>query len=324
MSPANTAERAFVCLGLAPLAAGAFWLIALRTPQPVAAHAAAPALVADLADERHSTPPGQPAALGVVIAGQDATLGAELAGQVIAVFAEPGARVRRGEPLMQLTSISVLGARTMADAQIAQDRSSEQAAELSLRSADDKLERIERAPTAYSAAALADARAEAERASAELSKLRAGSELQRASSRRELARADKQIVRAPFDGVLASRWVDRGDFVSTGTPVARVVDHARFVRFAVAAGAHARLLPGAAVRVTALAGIGLAAPAPSAIATGMLPARLTNVEPELDAASGLGFARAELDPQLAEAAGLAPGARVQVHAQGVDPGSLQP
>lgn len=315
MREPNAAERAFVCLGLAPLAAGAIWLVALRTPQPVAAYAAAPSMAA-LADERHSPQPGQAGALGVVIAGQDAALGAELAGQVIAVFAEPGARVRRGEPLMQLASISVLGARNMAEAQIAQDRSTEQAAELSLRSASDKLDRIERAPTAYSAAAQADARDEAERASAELSKLRAGSELSRASLRRELARADKQIVRAPFDGVLASRWVDRGDFVSTGTALARVVDHARFVRFAVPANAHALLLPGTAVSVTALAGTGLA--------TGVLRARLTSVEPELDAAAGLGFARAELDPELAAAAGLAPGARVQVLAAEGEPGRLQP
>jgi multidrug efflux pump subunit AcrA (membrane-fusion protein) len=323
MNSANGGERALLCLGLVPLLAGAVWLVALRTPQPVAAHASPPRAAA-FSDERSAPLPSEPAALGVVVAGQDAALGAELAGQVTAVFAEPGARVRRGEPLVQLASISVLGARGMADAQLAQDRSSEQAAELALRSAHDKLERIERALAAHSAAEQSDARAEAERAAAELSKLRATSQLQRAGLQRELARADKQIVRAPFDGVLASRWVDRGDFVTVGTPLARVVDHARFVRFAVPAGAHVRLAAGARLRVTALAGTGLAAAAQSPIATAALHARLTNVEPELDAAAGLGFARAELDAQLAEAAGLAPGARVQVYPAGTETGSLQP
>ena len=38
-------------------------------------------------------------------------------------------------------------------------------------------------------------------------------------------------------------------------------------------------------------------------------------EPELDAAAGLGFARAALDADLAGSRGLAPGSRVRVYAE---------
>jgi len=299
-------DRSMVMVGLLPLIAGAVWLLMLRQPHPVEAHAAQqrePALVA----ERQLLAPAQPRFLGVVVAGQDAELGAELAGQIVKVFAEPGERVRRGDPLVQIAALSVLGVEGMARAQQAQDESSVRSAELALETARDKADRMDRASAAYSIGDVQAARSEARKAEAELAKLRANIAVDHASLRRELARADKQILRAPFDGVLAARWVDAGDFVSGGTALARVMDDARFVRFAVPADEHGRLLVGRELAVALSDG------AP------MLHAKLANVEPELDAAAGLGFARAKLDPVAAAAAGLLPGARVHVLSERASP-----
>ncbi|HKP60217.1 MAG TPA: HlyD family efflux transporter periplasmic adaptor subunit [Polyangiales bacterium] len=294
-------DRLFVVLGLLPLLAGAAWLIALREPKPVAAAALGaqhdPGLAEPFAGQ---TTKGW---LGVIVAGQDADIAAELPGQVVHVFVEPGARVRRGDPLLQLSAVSVLGVSGMARAQYAQDRSAERAAELVLENAVAKADRMEHAGAAYASGDVLTARSDARRAEAELAKLRATSALQRAMLRREIARADTQLIRAPFDGVLASRLVDPGDFVNAGSTLLRVVDDARFVRFAVPAAEHAELTLGTKVMLTA--------PDQSLPLTATLSSR----EPELDAAAGLGFARAALDAELAGSRGLVPGLRVRVYAE---------
>ena len=45
--------------------------------------------------------------------------------------------------------------------------------------------------------------------------------MHRATNGREVARASKQLVRAPFDGVLSARYFDTGDFVSPGQALAK-------------------------------------------------------------------------------------------------------
>ncbi len=147
-----------------------------------------------------------------------------------------------------MNALAVVGARGIASAQAAEDRSAIESARLSLESARYKAERMQSASDAYPAREITSARADVARAAAELERLRAGGDVHRATRKRELARADKQIVRAPFDGVLAVRFVDVGDFVSAGQVLARVVDDTRFVRFALPAAEHARLRVGDSVR----------------------------------------------------------------------------
>jgi multidrug efflux pump subunit AcrA (membrane-fusion protein) len=297
---ASAGERAMVMVGVLPLLAAALWLVLLRQPRPVAAHRGA-GDAPQWSAERDV--PLEPRFIGVVVAGQDAQLGAELVGEVSRVFAEPGTRVRRGDALLQLNALAVVGAQGIASAQAAEDRSAIESARLSLESARDKAERMQSARDAYAARDITSARADVARAAAELARLRAGVDVHRATRKRELARADKQIVRAPFDGVLALRFVDVGDFVSAGQVLARVVDDARFVRFALPAGEHARLRVADSVQVYAQ----------PTQASGMpLTAAVTDVDPELDAAAGLGFARAKLTGDAALLLWLSPGSRVAV------------
>jgi len=293
----ESSDRTIVLLGLLPLLSGAIWLLLLREPQPAAAESGAPQPSESAAEARLRP---DSALLGVIVAGRAADLGGELSGQVAQVFVEPGARLREGEPILRLSAPSVAETAGIARAQYAQDRSAELAAELALETARDKAERMQAARDAYPSAELEAAHADARRAAAELARLQAGSARERAALRRELARADSRFLRAPFAGVLASRYVDLGDFVTSGRPLARVVDDARFVRFAVPALVRARLAPGASLVVR---------PADQSLP---LTAALVALEPELDPGSGLRFGRAQLDAELARSRGLSPGQRVQV------------
>ena len=297
---ASASERGLVVLGLAPLAAASVWLVLLR--QPPAADASRASRRAESAPERAGVLQA-PSYVGVVVAGQDAELGAELGGEVVRVFKEPGASVKQGEPLLQLAAISVLGARKLAFAQALEDRSAVRSAELAAQSAADQVERMGQAEAAYSERDLRKARNEAASAAADLDRLRATAAMHRATHGRELARASKQLVRAPFDGVLSARYLDTGDFASAGQPLAKVVDASRFVRFALPAREHARVQRGTLVQVLS-AGSGLP-----------LMAAVVDVDPELDAAAAVGFARAALpdaaDPEI-PAPRLSPGTRVEV------------
>jgi multidrug efflux pump subunit AcrA (membrane-fusion protein) len=296
---ASVGERALVLLAVLPLLAAAAWLIVLRRPNAAVARMA----VSGSAARAEMTGLGrEPSFVGVVVAGQDAELGAELAAEVVEVFQAPGARVHKGDRLLQLQALSVAGSRKLARAQALEDRSALTAASLALDVARDQLERMQNAPSAYSARDLLRAKADAARASAEVARLRGSAAAHRVAQERELSQADKLLVRAPFDGVLASRPWDAGDFVNSGQILARVVDDERFVRFALPADHHSHLRVGAAVRVV--------------LDQSDLPlsAAVVDVDPELDAAAGLGFARARFTAERnADDPGAATGTRVAVY-----------
>ncbi|HET8935322.1 MAG TPA: HlyD family efflux transporter periplasmic adaptor subunit [Polyangiales bacterium] len=290
---ASAGERGLVILGVLPLIAAGIWLVLLR--EPPAAEAARASRVLANAPERAGVL-NAPSFVGVVVAGRDAELGAELGGEVVRVFKEPGATVMEGEPLLQLAATSVLGAKKLAQAQAREDRSAIRSAELAAQSALDQVERMTQAEAAYSERDLRKARNEAASAAAEVERLKATAALHRATNGRELVRASKQLVRAPFDGVLSARYLDTGDFASPGQALAKVVDQSRFVRFALPAKEHAELRPGMHVQVL------------SAGSDVPLTATVVDVDPELDAAAAVGFARAALPEQPR----MSPGTRIEV------------
>ena len=129
--------------------------------------------------------------------------------------------------------------------------------------------------------------------------------MQRATFRRELLRARLQTLRAPFDAVVAQCLANSGEFVPAGSTLVRIVDDARFVRFAVPSAELARLQIGSTLRVA------LRAEDPAWVAT------LIELQPELDAAVSLGFGRAELASVTPQALALPPGTRVDVLAAAV-------
>ncbi len=167
-----------------------------------------------------------------------AELSAETAGQVEAVVAREGDAVGEGDLLVQ---VDVEGLEL--DLDVARSNAEATRSELAL--AEGQLERAQQlAERGVSAAASLD---EAESAVTRLqAQLRSQDEQIRVAERA----LEGAAVRAPFDGVIASRSVEAGNVVAPGTPLLTLVDLSRMemlARATVSAGAALR--PGQAVEI---------------------------------------------------------------------------
>jgi membrane fusion protein (multidrug efflux system) len=133
-------------------------------------------------------------AIGSLVAIHDVTLGAELPGLIRSVDFESGQRVKRGAVLVKLDT-------TNEEAQLA-------AADADAELAKNALERARalRKGGANSPADLEVAEARAKQTAALAANMR--------------ATIVKKTIRAPFDGRVAMKQVERGQVVSPGTPVA--------------------------------------------------------------------------------------------------------
>ncbi|HEU4407281.1 MAG TPA: efflux RND transporter periplasmic adaptor subunit [Polyangiaceae bacterium] len=270
-------------------------------------------------------PPPAPAAppdefLGVVLARASADVAPRLGGRLRAVFVRPGDAVGAGDAIAALDAPAVgfelreaEAARDAADAERgrAAIELSEAGELLARRRAlsDAALASGEELTDATYRRALAAARADAARA-----------QLAERHARAERLRRDRDdtLLRAPFAGVVAARYADPGANVTPSTPVVRLISAGDlFVRFAVPEGRAAGLAVGRRVLVRAGEG---AEPIGGAV---------DRIAPEIDAASRMLFAEADLPPgeRGAPAGGLArvslvpaPGAPTEVP----DHGKRQP
>lgn len=139
---------------------------------------------------------------GTAEANQDVTVAAEESGRIAEILVEKGARVRRGAPLLRIDD-SILRA------QVEQARARAALAE----EVWQRRQRLYEEEQVGTGLAYLEARATAEETAANLEALE--------------ERLARTTIRAPFDGVLEDRMVERGELVSPGTPVARVVELAR-------------------------------------------------------------------------------------------------
>lgn len=149
--------------------------------------------------------------LGDVTALQQARLAAGASGEVRRVLVRVGDRVTQGDLLVEIDP-SLAAARV-------------RAAEASRTAGDAELERAKRDAERLNAAG-PDIAAGAEIEQAESEKKRAVAERKRREAAAAEARAElgRHRVRAPFDGVVAMRAVDPGDWVDPGVQVVELVD----------------------------------------------------------------------------------------------------
>jgi RND family efflux transporter MFP subunit len=176
---------------------------------------------------------------GTVRAFHRATVTAETQGRVVARAVEPGARVEKGQLLVELEA-------SRFELDLARASASLQAARTVRAHAEREFERGEKlgAQSAISSQRLDDLRHALDRGRDEI----ALAKVNRDTAKRNLA--DTQIV-APFAGTLDSLSVNVGDFVAPGTAVATVVDLSRVRIFGgVTAREAARLSPGSEARVS--------------------------------------------------------------------------
>lgn len=298
-------EARIMLFALLPLLGGGGWLLALREPtavraargvqEPARARAGSPAssLVLGMPPDGGSFP-------GVIVAGYSAEVGSEVGGGVEEVFAQVGARVKEGEPLLRVAPGVANDGLRAARAKLEQQRSAVKRAEVDLVEAGDLLTRLQSIQAGVSDRALVAARAREQQARAALDQAKAGASVTEADLGQELTRSGKHTIRAPFDGIVVARFVDPGALVVPGQMVVRVITDDYYVRFALSPEAAREQRVGSAVSVE-LSGD------PAA-----LHAEVSDIQPEVDSAAQLVFARARLQVDPARAPRVIPGMRVRV------------
>jgi RND family efflux transporter MFP subunit len=154
------------------------------------------------------------AADAIVEAVQQATLAAQINGSVTAYYVDAGDRVKKGQVLARLDSRET-------DAQVAASRAGIAHAEAALAAAKSNYERTKSlvAQRFISQAALDKAESDYRIALAAVETARAGSA--QASTARGFAE-----IRAPFDGVVARRLMEVGEFANAGRAVIAMHDPA--------------------------------------------------------------------------------------------------
>lgn len=149
---------------------------------------------------------------GTLLAGRESRLASDGSGKVLATFVERGDVVKRGDPLARLD----------ARAQAFQNREAEaESAALDAQLQTERLE-CERAERLLAAGAISSA--EHERLSGRCTSRRHSVQAARARASLSAKVVGDSIVRAPFDGVVAERSIDVGEYVVAGTPVATLVE----------------------------------------------------------------------------------------------------
>lgn len=158
---------------------------------------AADPIVVTIAPVAHRLVERTVSVVGTLTANQQADVASEVEGQVTAIEADLGDRVQKDQPLARVRS-DVLEAK-LREAEAGHDKAAaDEARAHPLR--DEKIISLQEYEQVRTALAVARAR--------------------RDQLRIEVERA---VIRAPFDGSVAARLVDAGNYVRPGTPVFRVV-----------------------------------------------------------------------------------------------------
>ncbi len=219
-----------------------------------------------------------PGFLGVVLAGDTAEVASKGEGRIEAVFVKTGDHLRRGDPIAQLD--------------VRTQREELNVAEAQLHEARQRLAR--RLPLARGVGAIS---------SEELSETRS-SVLQAEARVRQLQQvvAEARVV-APFDGVVAARYLDVGSVVAPGRPLVRLLGRGDpKVRFAIPEDKLGEVVAGARVRVHVVT------PA------GDLDGVVDSVSPEVDAGSRLALGMVKLTVPAAWSGRLSTGLVAYVRA----------
>lgn len=222
--------------------------------------------------------------LGVVLATGAVELRAPFDGVVDQLGVQPGDKVAAGALLAGMSLAPLRNTERMDQALLEQAEAALNRAELESDEATERLQRyLKSPPGALSVDELTSAKYQQRLAATRVATARAQIRERKASLaqvRQHLAEAE---LRAPFEAVVAARYLDPGARVQAGTPLLRVIQAGGFrVRFALPEGLSARATPGSPVSIL-LPALGRE-----------LPGRVESVAPEVDTPSRMVFAVATL------------------------------
>ena len=151
-------------------------------------------------------------AAGVAAPLRQATLGTKLMGRVTAVLVQEGDAVTAGQPLVRIDSRELEARAAHVTASVAE------AAAIR----DDAVTHAKRIRALYADSAAA--RAQLDAAETALARADAGLATARAASAELAAVSSYSVIRAPFAGVVTTRFVDPGAFAAPGAPLVAVHD----------------------------------------------------------------------------------------------------
>ncbi|WP_375771532.1 efflux RND transporter periplasmic adaptor subunit [Archangium gephyra] len=246
--------------------------------------------------------------LGVVLANEAVELSTPFEGLLARVGVQPGDRLKAGTVLASMSLEPLRNEEQIAQAQLEQAEAAQHRAELEASEATERLQRYVKPPSgALSTDELSEARYREKTALTELASARASIRERRAALAQIRQRLAEAELRAPFDCVVAMRYLDAGARVQAGRPVLRIIQAGGFrVRFALPEERSGRATVGLPVRIF-LPTLGKE-----------LPGRLESISPEVDSPSRMVFAMATLlSPDDTVRAGMV--ARVSLGGAGLSP-----
>ncbi len=223
--------------------------------------------------------------IGVVVARQAVDLGAEVDGTLAEVAVRVGDAVLTGQPLARLETQELTQDLARAQASRQAAAADVRRAEVELRRAEEQLRRRRTMPDLFAQEELESSHSERDMAVADVESARARVAEQAAYVLQLENRLQRSVLRAPIDGRIAARFLDPGAQVHPGTPVLRLIASDDFVlRFAVPPQVVSHLQAGDRVEAS-LEGMDLT-----------LRGTVSQIAPQVDAASQLVFVEAELEP----------------------------
>jgi RND family efflux transporter MFP subunit len=282
-------------------------LAGLRDARGTAA-AAAP-VVASAAAPRPAPPRARERFVGVLVAEQAVTLAAAIEGTVESVRVKPGDAVRRGEVVAAIDTRATRRELAVAEASRRSAEAEIEKASVDLAEARDTLARREalHAQGLSSGEDLAKASFAQRSAAARADIARARASETRARVEQLHGAVRDAALSAPFDGIVAARFVDPGATVLRASPVVRVISKGEpRLRIGVRPTIAARLAPGSPVRAEITG------------ANVVLEGSVETIAPEVDASARLILVDARLRPEDAERARALAGevARVEIPGAG--------
>jgi RND family efflux transporter MFP subunit len=226
--------RKLVLVGMALLAAAMGGLLAARQRSDDAA-SAAPERPPPSRPKPSAPPPGQESFVGVIFARQQVDLASSAQAVVETVPVQLGSHVARGDVIATLDAEAVRRELAAAGAAVRAANADLSAARVELAAASERVKRLSRFPEGVPGEEIVGARTRERLLSSQLAgaKARVGGAMARVEQLRVLV--ENAAIVAPFDGVIAARYVDPGALVGPGKPIARLISaDDLWVRFAVA------------------------------------------------------------------------------------------
>jgi RND family efflux transporter MFP subunit len=223
--------------------------------------------------------------IGVVVARESVDVTAEAPGRLQGVHVQIGDRVRRGDPIASLDTRLITQDLEMARSGLRASEADERRASDELAEAKARNDRRQANPDFFSKEDLAEVALQAKTFAAALDVARARVGEQRARVRQLEASLASNVIRAPFEGRVAERFVDPGAQIAPGSPIVRLISAGDLLVRAAVPPEEARALSVGSQVTATIRNLNLA-----------VPGTIERIAPEVDAASQMVLIEIRLAP----------------------------